>query len=140
MDQIDIAIRRGDDESFEIDLLNADEQPVDLANLTVWFTIKDYRYAYHGFVDMSDSLAYVQAWWSNDGTETVSHLMSVRQGSSLVNGLLTVDLTPEHTSILPIEENIVYDVQVKLPNGKIKTWLSGQVTVEYDVTQRTGIV
>lgn len=111
-----IGATRGDSERYLL-TLTEDGAPLNLTGAEIWMTAKR-------DVGALDADAVFQK--------------SVGAGITITNavgGLATVDLVPADTSDLPAATTwLVYDVQVKLADGRILTPLTGALAVEPDVT------
>lgn len=115
-----ITIIRGDDQSFDVSIKNADATPVDLTGATVFFTVKKRT------SDTDD-----EALISKDIT---SH-------TTPASGLTNINLDNEDTEIdpSPIGKPYKWDLQVKGADGSIYSTEAGDFVVLADVTSRKTI-
>lgn len=106
---------RGDDEEYDITLVDEAGQPLDLDDLDeMWFTVHD--------------------------TDNSDLLQKTRTGGGIVvtdaaAGEATISITPADTEDLPSRAlSLAYDVQVRDSTGVISTPIRGRLRVSPDVT------
>jgi len=63
-----------------------------------------------------------------------SEVVEVEWNVSIVDGFANISKTVEETLLMK-EGNYVYDLEIELPNGFIKTILEGKLTIEDGVTR-----
>lgn len=113
-------IRRGDDELFDIPLINPQTgQPRNLAGHAVWVTAKRSP-------DDPDEEAIYQHYIhvGLDGQVIAAKGMSIKDDDPAL-GVVVEHLTAAESAQLT-PETVQYDVQVMLPNGLIKTSILGE--------------
>ncbi len=116
---MNIRATRGDSERYLL-TITEDAAAVDLTDASIWMTAK--RRARD-----ADAAAVFQ--------KTVGDGITI---TNAAGGLARVDLVPGDTEDLPARSiQLVYDVQVKLDDGRVLTPISGVLTVEPDVTVAT---
>lgn len=113
---MNIRATRGDSETYLL-TITEDAAPLDLTSAEIWMTVKK------RFGD-TDDLAVFQ--------KTTADGITITDG---VGGLATVQLSPADTAGLPARRvQLLYDVQVKVLDGRVLTPIAGTLTVEPDVT------
>lgn len=121
-------ILRGDTATWSISIRTTAGTPQDLSGCTVWVTSK----AHH---DDADEEALYQHYIviNEAGTTTSAEGLAVGEGG-VEAGILVQEITASESSAFPTG-TYHFDVQVKLPNGKIYTPLKGKDRVVQDVTR-----
>lgn len=112
----DLTADRGDEQRYELTLVDADGAPLSLEDAEIWFTVKrHYRDA--------DSDALFQKT-VGDGIELGDDV-----------GAAIITLSPEDTEDAPeYLARYIYDIQVRTVDGVIETPLKGTFLVRPDVT------
>lgn len=118
----DIVGVKGDTESYDLTIVDAEGEAIDLTGSELWFTIKVNQ------AD-TDAAALVQKT-SGSG---ITHA-DEQDGDGA--GLATVALEPEDTEKL-LARDYYYDVQMKSPAGAVTTVVAGTFTLSADVTRST---
>lgn len=109
-----ITIIRGDDQSLDLTIKNADGSAFNLTDCTVYFTVKK---RFHD----SDTDAIIKK--------------DVTVHTNAAGGLTTVELTKTDTTI--DARKYLWDIQVKDSSDKIFSVVYGDFIVKHDVTNRT---
>ena len=116
----DLHARRGDDEVYEMTIVQADGTPLNLTGLSIWFTVK-------GSYEHTDAEALAR--------------LTVGSGISVVDpvaGRVDVALPRSVTQALPGRPvHLVWDCQVRDASGLIQTVDGGMLLVIPDVTTAT---
>lgn len=115
----DLRVYRGDSKAWTINFKDGDNNPIDITNCHIFFTVKDKnKYV----ADSNDSDALI--------TKDVSTHVDATTGISQI-----VISSSDTTSITP--RVYVYDMQLKDADNKILTMLFGNFYIDADVTRRT---
>lgn len=110
---------RGDDELWDIPLVSpGNGSPIDLSGHAVWVTVKT-------GTDVEDEQAVYQHYINvaMDGTVIAASGMSIKDDDPTL-GVVVQHLTAAESALIN-EGAYTYDVQVMLPNGRIKTPILG---------------
>lgn len=110
---------RGDDELWDIPLVSPGTgNPIDLSGHAVWVTVKT-------GTDVEDDQAIYQHYINIalDGTVIAASGMSIKDDDPAL-GIVVQHLTAAESALIN-EGKYTYDVQVMLPNGRIKTPILG---------------
>ena len=111
---------RGDDETYELTILAADQQPVNLTGAQLWFTAK--RSHHH-----SDAEAIIR--------KTIGAGITVVDAAA---GRADVKVDAADTAGLPADQlQLVWDCQLKDASGQVSTVDSGRLVIVPDVTVAT---
>ena len=109
-----MSIVRGDSETIDVRVIDKDKSSVDITGSTVFFTVKR-------LLKYPDSEAVIQI-------NQTAH-------ADPANGFTKIILTSTDTEIIP--DQYVYDLQIKFPNGDIRTTRRGIFQILTDITRRT---
>lgn len=110
------SIYRGDDRTIPLHIIYvATGNDVDITGWKVYFTVKENK---------------------DDADENAKIKKDIIEHTDPTHGKTEIVLTNEDTDKLNPTTNY-YDVQVKKPDGKIKTYVSGEIDVLEDITRRT---
>jgi hypothetical protein len=118
MENSDLIIIRGDDLALDIEFKDQDENPIDLTDCTVYFTVK------RRFSDTDDEALIAE--------EITDH-------SDAENGVTTLEISHTDTESLDItrdEYPFWWDLQIKEADGTITSTLAGNCYVKPDITRR----
>ena len=117
----DIIGVRGDTEYYDLTLVDADGNRIDLTGLDMWFTVKAKK-------SDRDSLALIQ--------KTVGNGITLAdQMSEATKGQATVHVLPSDTNRILAPFDYYYDVQLK-SGDVITTVIEGVISFEADVTSK----
>jgi hypothetical protein len=137
-----LEIQRGDDEEYTLTFVQTGGAAQPLSGCTVWLTIKPRVVAYPASDD-TDATALVRLTWEHDGTSVIAAngialpvdpVTSIE--GSVDDGILIASIPRSVTAALRGGLIGRYDVQIKFPGNKFKTWATGPVKVSLDVTER----
>lgn len=138
---MNITMTRGDTPEYSFKLFDEDMQPMDLAGVTIWLTVKA---AFDD--DVTDAAALLKDYivFNDSGTVTGSSGFTIggidpetsEAVTGRLSGVVTWVPTQAASTALPAGDHI-YDVQVKLASGRFRTVYRGlPFVVEPDVTRR----
>lgn len=111
---VDLSLNEGDDDTFVITKKDSDGNAEDISGWTFWLTIKADR-------EDTDANATVQK-------KVTSH-------TDAANGETEISLTNSDTSDL--QGKYYYDMQYKDGSSNIKTFMTGKIFFQPDVTEST---
>lgn len=109
-----LEIKRGDSETFIIQLRDEDEACIDITGWIIFFTVKQN-------LDQTDNDAKIKK--------------NITIHTDPINGKTEIPISSSDTTNLL--GNYIYDIQIKDTGGNIKTILEGIFTVSKDVSRRT---
>lgn len=130
----DITVIRGDDEAVEASIV-LDNQPYDLSDCTIWFTVKS------SLRDGDEDALFQKTSEVTGGIE----IMDAEQG------LVSIGISQSDTNNLPVPDNLqnreiidyfqefYYDLQVMAPTGGLYTAARGRFLVSFDVTRNNSV-
>jgi len=114
---------KGDTERLYF-IVREDDTAISLTGYDVWCTLKA------SYTDADDAATSIQKRIGS-GITLTNHDVD---GVLVTEGLITITFTAADTKTLTPGKAYQYDVQIKTPDGDIKTLVTGQVTVGNEVT------
>jgi hypothetical protein len=113
-------VNRGDTAEFEVNVLDAEGQPMDITSCKIWFTGK----LYPDDLDAS-------ALWSLNNEDDPTKVNVVDP----ITGNVVLVLTPDETQDLPYHRSLTFDVQLKDSASRVYTIQRGLIRVNPDITR-----
>lgn len=114
---------KGDTERLYF-IVREDDAAISLTGYEVWCTLKA------SYTDADDAVTSIQKV-IGDGITLTNHDVD---GVLVTEGLITITFDAADTKTLTPGKAYSYDIQIRTPDGDIKTLVTGQVTVGNEVT------